>query len=105
MPGYERAELTAQLRVVTAPGAPEGPPQEQLAAARRAAAETGLASEGGPETVMLAGSREEVLEGVRRIVKAALDAGAREVEVRVEAQPDAPRFGGKEGPGREDRDG
>lgn len=105
MPGYERAELTAQLRVATDPGAPEGPPQEQLAAARRAAAGLGQAREGGPETVLLAGSRSEVLEGVRRVVEAALDAGARAVEVRVEAEGDAPRFGGREGTGREDRDG
>ena len=100
MPGYERAELTAELRVLPATEAP----QKQLDAARRAAAEAELASEGGPETVMLAGSREEVLEGVRRVVEAALDAGARVVEVRVEAQPDAPRFG-EERTGREERDG
>ncbi|WP_269479197.1 hypothetical protein [Rubrobacter xylanophilus] len=42
---------------------------------------------------------------MRRVVEAALDAGARAVEVRVEAEGDAPRFGGREGTGREDRDG
>ena len=64
----------------------------------------GLAREGGPEAVLLAGSREEVLEGVRRVAEAALDAGARAVEVRIEAEPDAPRFGGEQR-GREERDG
>jgi uncharacterized protein YqgV (UPF0045/DUF77 family) len=104
VPGYERAELTAQLRVATDPGAPEGTPREQLAAVREAAADLGLAREGGPEEVLLAGSRREVLEGIRRVVEAALDAGARAVEVRVEAEPDAPRFGEKDA-GREERDG
>lgn len=104
MPGYERAEVSAELRVVPAADAPQGPPQEQVAAARRAAAGLGMAREGGPEAVLLAGSREEVLEGVRRVAEAALDAGARAVEVRIEAEPDAPRFGGEQR-GREERDG
>jgi uncharacterized protein YqgV (UPF0045/DUF77 family) len=91
MPAYERAELSAELTVVTSPGA-EKPPQEQVEAAKAAASETNLARESGPETIVLAGGREEVLEGVRWVVEAALDAGARSVRVEVEAQGDAQRF-------------
>lgn len=94
MPAYERAELSAELTVVTSPNA-EKPPQEQVEAAKAAASETNLARESGPETIVLAGGREEVLEGVRWVVEAALDAGARSVRVEVEAQGDAPRFGGE----------
>ncbi len=92
MPGYERAELTAELKVITSPEA-EKPPREQTEAARRAAGESGLAREAGPETIMLAGERREVLDAVTRTVQAALDAGARGVEVKVEAEGDAGRFG------------
>lgn len=61
MPGYERAEVSAELKVVTSDRA-ENPPQAQLEAATNAAGETGLAHEAGPETTVLAGSREEVLQ-------------------------------------------
>lgn len=91
MPAYERAELNAELTVVASTTA-EKPPQEQVEAAKAAASETNLARESGPETIVLAGGREEVLEGVRWIVEAALDAGARSVRVEVEAQGDAERF-------------
>jgi uncharacterized protein YqgV (UPF0045/DUF77 family) len=92
MPAYERAELTAELEVVTSQGA-EKPPREQVEAAKRAAGESGLAREAGPETTILAGGRKEVLEATMRVVEAALGAGARAVRVEVEAQDDAPRFG------------
>ncbi len=91
MPGYERAELTAELRVNPSPKA-ERPPTEQVEAARRSAGETGLAREAGPEALMLAGERKEVLEAVTKTVEAALDAGALGVDVKVEIQADAPRF-------------
>ena len=91
MPAYERAELSAELTVVTSTNA-EKPPQEQVETAKAAASETNLARESGPETIVLAGGREEVLEGVRWVVEAALDAGARSVRVEVEAQGDAQRF-------------
>jgi DNA mismatch repair ATPase MutL len=42
---------------------------------------------------MLTGGRGEVLEAAIKVVEASLDAGARAVEVRVEAQGEAPGFG------------
>jgi uncharacterized protein YqgV (UPF0045/DUF77 family) len=92
MPGYDRAELTAELKVIPSPEA-ERSPREQIEAAKRAASDSGLAREGGPETTVLAGGRKEVLEATMKTVEAALDAGARAVEVRVEAEGEAERFG------------
>lgn len=89
MPGYNRAELTAELKVVPRSEAPQDP----VEAARDAAGETGLARDAGPETTLLAGGREEVLAAMTKAVEAALDAGAREVRVKVEAEEDADRFG------------
>ena len=93
MPGYERAELTAELKVVPSSEA-ENPPREQVEAAKRAASGSGLAREAGPEVTALAGGRREVLEATLRVVEAALDAGAHAVEVKVEAEGEAERFGG-----------
>ena len=93
MPGYERAELTAELEVITGSGA-ESPPSEQVEAAKAAAGDSGLAREAGPEIMVLAGGRQEVLDAVTRVIEASLDAGARAVRVRVEAEGDAPRFDG-----------
>ena len=92
MPGYERAELTAELKVIPSSEA-ENPPREQVEAAKRAASDSGIASEAGPEVTALAGGRREVLEASLRVIEAALDAGARAVEVRVEAEGEAERFG------------
>ena len=92
MPGYERAEVSAELRVVTSDRA-EKPPQAQIEAAKEAAGESGLANEAGPETIMLAGVREEVLQATIRVIEAALDAGAASVETKVESEADADRFG------------
>ena len=92
MPGYDRAELTAELKVVPSPEA-ESPPREQVEAAKRVASDSGLAREAGPETTVLAGGRKEVLEATMKTVEAALDAGTRAVEVRVEAEGEAERFG------------
>lgn len=86
MPAFERAELTAELRVL-APGG------SGIEAAKKAAAETGLAHEAGPEVMVLAGTRGEVLDAVTRVVEAALDAGAGGVELKVEAEGEADRFG------------
>ena len=91
MPAYERAELSVELKVVPSNKA-EKPPREQIEAARRAAGETGIAREAGPETTLLAGGRREVLDATVRVLEACLDAGARAVEVRVEAEGDAGRF-------------
>ena len=93
MPGYERAEVSAELSVLPS-GRAEKPPQEQIEAAKTAASETGRAHEAGPETLVLAGGRREVLEAMMEVIEASLDAGASAVEIKVEAQRDAPRFGG-----------
>lgn len=93
MPGYHRAELTAELKVVPSDRAKK-PPEEQVAAARGAAGESGLAREAGTETLVLAGGRREVLEAAVKVTEAALDAGAHTVEVRVEAEGEAERFDG-----------
>ena len=85
MPGYNRAEISAELTVVTSPEA-ERSPQEQIEAAMRAASDSGLAHEAGPETTVLSGERSEVLDATRRVIEASLDAGAHVVEVKVEAE-------------------
>jgi uncharacterized protein YqgV (UPF0045/DUF77 family) len=92
VPAYERAELTAELTVVPTSEA-ESPPREQVEAAKRVAGESGLAREAGPEITALAGGRREVLEASLKVIEAALDAGAHAVEVRVEAEGEAERFG------------
>jgi uncharacterized protein YqgV (UPF0045/DUF77 family) len=94
VPTYERAELSAELKVLPAPEA-ERSPQEQLEAAKRAASDSGLAREAGPETTVLAGGRKEVLEATMKVVEAALEAGARSVEAKVEAEGESKRFGGR----------
>ena len=91
MPGYNRAEISAELTVVTTTEA-ERSPQEQVEAAKQAASDSGLAHEAGPETTVLAGGRSEVLEATRKVIEASLDAGAHIVEVKVEAQKDAATF-------------
>lgn len=93
MPGYERAEVSAELTVVPSERAGK-PPQEQVEAAKTVAGETGLAHEAGPETLVLAGGRREVLEATMEVIEASLDAGASAIEIKVEAEGDAPRFGG-----------
>ena len=93
MPGHNRAEVVAELKVSPSPRA-EQPPQAQVEATRHAVGETGLAAhEAGPDLMILSGRREEVLEAVRAVVEAALDAGVKTVEVRVEAQEEAGKLG------------
>jgi uncharacterized protein YqgV (UPF0045/DUF77 family) len=91
MPGYNRAEISAELRVVTSTVA-EKSPQEQIKAAKQAASDSGLAHESGPKTTVLAGGRSEVLEATRQVIEASLDAGAHIVQVKVEAEGDSARF-------------
>jgi uncharacterized protein YqgV (UPF0045/DUF77 family) len=93
VPAYERSELTAELTVVPSSEA-ESPPREQVEAAKKAAAESGLAREAGPEVTALAGGRGEVLQASLKVMEAALDAGAHAVEVRVGVEGEAERFGG-----------
>jgi uncharacterized protein YqgV (UPF0045/DUF77 family) len=92
MPGFNRAELGAELRIVPSARA-EKAPRDQIEAGMEAASATGLAYEAGPETMVLAGGRSEVLEAVVKVIEASLDAGAHEVRVQVEAQGDAEYFG------------
>jgi uncharacterized protein YqgV (UPF0045/DUF77 family) len=91
MPTYERAQLSAELEVVTSPGA-ERSPHDQVEAAKAAASESGLAHEAGPEITVLAGGRKEVLQATMQVIEAALDAGARAVNVKVEAEGESARF-------------
>ena len=91
MPGYKRAELSAELTIAPSREAEESP-QAQIEAAKQAASDSGLAYEAGPETTVLAGVRSEVLEAVLKVIETSLDAGARAVQVRVEAEGDAERF-------------
>ncbi len=92
MPGYNRAEVSAELKIVSSPYAERGP-REQVEAGLRAGSNSGLAHEGGPEVTVLSGGRKEVLEAVTKVIEASLDAGAHTVEVKVEAEGDAEKFG------------
>lgn len=93
MPGYNRAELNVEFKIIGSERA-EKTPREQVEAGMRVANESGLAAhEAGPETTALAGGRSEVLETVMRVIEASLDAGARIVEVKVEAQEETGKFG------------
>lgn len=91
MPGYHRAELSAELKIVPSPAGEEAP-REQIEAAKQVASESGLAHEAGPETTVLAGERAEVLEALMEAIRTSLEAGARTIEVKVEAEAEAERF-------------
>ena len=71
------AELTAEFSI-------EGP-VEAVDAARDVAGPSGLAREAGPGVTALSGNRAEVLATLADVVLAALDAGARRFDVRLEA--------------------
>ena len=76
------AELTAELTI--------DPSDDQaVQAGRRVAAETGLALDAGPATTALSGAKAEVLDALRRVVDAALAAGAFTVQVKLEVPRDA----------------
>jgi uncharacterized protein YqgV (UPF0045/DUF77 family) len=93
VPGYNRAELTAELKVLASADS-EKAPKEQIEAAREAGGDSGLAREAGPETTALAGERSEVLGAMLKVIEASLDAGAHAVQVKVETEGDSSRFGG-----------
>jgi uncharacterized protein YqgV (UPF0045/DUF77 family) len=76
------AELTAELTID-----PDG--DQAVAAGREAAAETGLALDAGPSTTALSGAKREVLDALRRVLDAALDAGAATVQVKLEVPRDS----------------
>ena len=93
MPGHNRAELVAELKITPSPQA-EQAPEDQVEAGLRAAVDSGLkAHEAGPDATVLSGGREEVLDAVRKVVEASLDAGAKTVQVKVEAQEEAGKPG------------
>jgi hypothetical protein len=77
------AELSAHFRI-------HGP-SEAGDAAREAAGPSGLARDGGPGELMLSGKRDAVLAALGDAVVAALDAGAHELDVRLEAPTGARR--------------
>jgi|tagenome__1003787_1003787.scaffolds.fasta_scaffold16052483_2 hypothetical protein len=77
------AELTAEVTVASGAGH-DGAAQ----AVAEAAARTGIALETGPGTTALSGARAEVLDGLRPLAEAALDAGAMTVKVTFEAPQD-----------------
>lgn len=81
MPG-QPPELVAEF---TVQASSEEEKQAQAGAVREAAGATGLAREAGPETTELAGGRREVIEALSGTIEAALDAGARVVQVKIEA--------------------
>ena len=91
MPGYHRAQVSAELTVVPSSEGRESP-RAQMEAAQRAAGDSGLAHESGPGSTLLAGARAEVLDAARKVIEASLDAGAHIVHVKVEATEDAARF-------------
>jgi uncharacterized protein YqgV (UPF0045/DUF77 family) len=76
------AELTAELTID-----PDG--DQAVAAGRAAATETGLALDTGPNTTALSGAKREVLDALRRVLDAALDAGAATVQVKLEVPRDS----------------
>ena len=71
------AELTAEYSI-------KGP-EAALAAARDVAGPSGIAREGGPGRMLLSGSRGAVLGTLGDVVTAALDAGAWQFDVQLEA--------------------
>jgi uncharacterized protein YqgV (UPF0045/DUF77 family) len=53
------------------------------------ARDSGLAIEVGPFGTGLAGPRREVLDALRRVVEAAIDAGAHNIRVKLEVPSEA----------------
>ena len=78
-----RAELIAEFTIHPVV---EGRDEPHVAAGVSAARATGLAVDVGPLGTALAGPRAEVLEGLDRVLRAAIDAGAEAVHVKVEVQ-------------------
>ena len=91
MPGYNRAELSVEITILPSVRGAKAPQKE---AGMRAANASGLSiHEAGPDTTVLAGRRGEALDAAREVVEAALDAGAGEVRIKVEAQGESAKFG------------
>ena len=77
------AELTARFSV-------EGP-GEALAAARDAAAPSGLVRDAGPQELVIAGAHDAVLHAFTSALSAALGAGAHGLEASFEAPKESRR--------------
>jgi uncharacterized protein YqgV (UPF0045/DUF77 family) len=93
MPGHNRAELSVEITILPSVRGAKAP-QKQKEAGVRAANASGLSvHEAGPDTTVLAGGRGESLDAAREMVEAALDAGASEVRIKVEAQGESAKFG------------
>ena len=60
-------------------------PREAVEAAAMVAGPSGIALEGGPDEILLSGSRALVLATLGDAVAAALDGGAHRIDVRLEA--------------------
>jgi hypothetical protein len=75
------AELTAEFTIDPAD-------RQAVGAGRRAAVESGLALDAGPDATALSGARREVLDTLRQVLDAAIDAGAATVEVRLQVPQD-----------------
>lgn len=77
------AEVTAEVTI-------HDERSESEASAVRAGIEvakaSGLALEAGPDTTALSGGRAEVLEALRDVISAALDASAPRISITIEAQ-------------------
>jgi uncharacterized protein YqgV (UPF0045/DUF77 family) len=91
MPHPHRASFTAEVSITTSNEAAMSPGQ-QLDSVRRAAADVGIAHESGPDATLLAGSLDEVLAGVRRMLEAAMRAGVESAAVRMRPGKESPRF-------------
>ena len=78
-----RPEGIAQFTVLPAP---LGEDEPHVQAAMHAARSSGLLMELGPDASGLAGDRSDVLAALSRVIDAALGAGARAVELTIEAQ-------------------
>jgi uncharacterized protein YqgV (UPF0045/DUF77 family) len=80
------AEVTAEFTIHPSS---EERMQPHVAAGVDAARASGLAIEVGPTRTGLAGPRAEVLEGLRKVMDAAIEAGARSIEIKVEVPTEA----------------
>lgn len=67
----------------------EGRMEPHVEAGVNAARASGLAVEVGPFGTGLAGPREEVLDALRAVVEAAMDAGAHSIQVKLEMPSEA----------------
>jgi uncharacterized protein YqgV (UPF0045/DUF77 family) len=54
-------------------------------AARATAAAAGLAHDAGPDETVLTGPRADVLRALTAVIEASLDAGARTLDIRLDA--------------------